>query len=148
MVCSRGESLTTHRNQMKLFKAIAAAVVIGGSLLIPNPAKAQYLDLSSLNFDQCMEKFESYYYCEKFHKDGAAGQAVSGNGCPPGTRQHQKTALFGLIKGRTLCLSDYEAESLRAQQQRDIQNNTRNSQPRFVNCTSNIYGNFVSTSCY
>ena len=49
---------------MKLFKAIAAAVVIGGFLLIPNPAKAQYLDLSSLNFDQCMEKFESYYYCE------------------------------------------------------------------------------------
>ena len=56
MVCSRGESLTTHRNQMKLFKAIAAAVVIGGSLLIPNPAKAQYLDLSSLNFDQCIGK--------------------------------------------------------------------------------------------
>ena len=65
---------------------------------------------------------------------GAAGQAVSGNGCPPGTRQHQKTALFDLIKGRTLCLSDYEAESLRAQQQRDIQNNIRNSKPRFVNC--------------
>ena len=41
---------------MKLFKAIAAAVVIGGSLLIPNPAKAQYLDLSSLNFDQCIGK--------------------------------------------------------------------------------------------
>ena len=148
MVCSRGESPTHHTYQMKLFNALAAAAVIGGSLLIPNPAKAQYIDLSSLNFDQCMEKFESNYYCKIFHKDGAAGKAVSVNGCPPGKRQHQKTALFGLIKGRTLCLSDYEAESLRAQQQQNIQNNIRNSQPRFINCTSNIYGKYVSTSCY
>ena len=73
---------------------------------------------------------------------------VTDNVCPAGTRQYQKTALFGLIKGQKLCLSDYEAESLRAQQQRDIQNNIRNNQPRFINCTSNIYGNYVSTSCY
>ena len=148
MVCSRGESPTHHTYQMKLFNALAAAAVIGGSLLIPNPAKAQYIDLSSLNFDQCMEKFESNYYCKIFHKAGAAGKAVSDNACPPGKRQYQKTALFGLIKGRTLCLSDYEAESLRTQQQQNIKNNIRNSQPRFINCTSNIYGKYVSTSCY
>ena len=38
---SRGESLTTHRNQMKLFNAIAAAVVLGGSLIAATPAEAQ-----------------------------------------------------------------------------------------------------------
>ena len=40
MVCSRGESLTTHTYQMKLFNAIAAAVVIGTSLIAANPGEA------------------------------------------------------------------------------------------------------------
>ena len=41
MVCLRGESLTTHRNQMKLFAAIATAAVIGASLIATTPAEAQ-----------------------------------------------------------------------------------------------------------
>lgn len=41
MVCLRGESLTTHRNQMKLFKAIAAtAAVITFSLGNGTPAQS------------------------------------------------------------------------------------------------------------
>ena len=43
MVCSRGESLTLHIKQMKLFNAIAATVVIGGALINPVPAKASTL---------------------------------------------------------------------------------------------------------
>ena len=45
MVCSRGESLTTHTNQMKLFKTIAAAAVVGASLVNTAPA------MSSVVFD-------------------------------------------------------------------------------------------------
>ena len=88
------------------------------------------------------------------------------NNCPPGKRQYQKTALFGLIKGEKLCLSDFEAESLRSQQRReiqdgiqriqqqqreewrDLQERTRLSYPRLINCTSRVYGNYVSTSCF
>ena len=40
MVCSRGESLTTHTNQMKLFNAIATAAVIGISATAVRPANA------------------------------------------------------------------------------------------------------------
>ena len=40
MVCSRGESLTHHTNQMRLFNAIAAATVIGTSLIVIPPAMA------------------------------------------------------------------------------------------------------------
>ena len=41
MVYSRGESLTHHTNQMKLLNVIAAAAVLGASLLaIGNAAKA------------------------------------------------------------------------------------------------------------
>ena len=41
MVCSRGESLTTHMNQMKLFNAITAAVVVGTSFIAATPAEAR-----------------------------------------------------------------------------------------------------------
>ena len=41
MVCLRGESLTHHTNQMKLFNAIAAAAVIGTSLITATPAEAR-----------------------------------------------------------------------------------------------------------
>ena len=37
----KGESPTLHTGQMKLFKAIAASAVIGGSFLIPVPAEAR-----------------------------------------------------------------------------------------------------------
>ena len=71
-------------------------------------------------------------------------------GCPPGTRQYQKTALFGLIKGAKLCLSDYEAESLRqAQLQNAITNMNQNmNRNRIINCTSNTWGSYMSTTCY
>ena len=43
MVCSRGESLKHHSNQMKLFNAITTAVVVGGSFVATAvPASAQY----------------------------------------------------------------------------------------------------------
>ena len=41
MVCLRGESPTTHMNQMKLFNVIAAAAVIGTSFFTINPAEAR-----------------------------------------------------------------------------------------------------------
>ena len=48
MVCSQGESLTLHTGQMKLFNAIAAAAVIGTSLITAGPAEASVLiDLNS-----------------------------------------------------------------------------------------------------
>ena len=40
MVCSGGECLTLHISQMNLFNAIAAAVVIGASLIAANPGEA------------------------------------------------------------------------------------------------------------
>ena len=40
MVCSGGESLTHRINQMKLFDAIGAAVVIGASIIAANPGEA------------------------------------------------------------------------------------------------------------
>ena len=41
MVCSRGESLTHRTNQMKLLNAIAAAAVIGTSLIAASPVEAR-----------------------------------------------------------------------------------------------------------
>ena len=41
MVCSRGESLTLHTSQMKLFNAIVAAAVIGTSLITASPAQSR-----------------------------------------------------------------------------------------------------------
>lgn len=38
--CVRGESLTHHTNKMKLFNVIAAAAVIGTSLISARPVKA------------------------------------------------------------------------------------------------------------
>ena len=96
---------------------------------------------------------------------------VQNNDCPPGKRIYQKTALFGLIKGTKLCLSDYEAESLRqAQAQNAIKNIneaaslrqeeeslrqqrmqnlwTNMNQNRIINCTSNTFGSYMSTTCY
>ena len=48
MVCLRGESLTHHTNQMKLFNAIATAAVIGTALVAVNPAEASvYVDMDA-----------------------------------------------------------------------------------------------------
>ena len=70
----------------------------------------------------------------------------SSTGCPPGKCVYQKTALFGLVKGAKLCLSDYEAESLR---QAQVQNAITNmNQNRIIDCTSNTFGNYMSTTCY
>ena len=41
MVCSRGESLTHRKHQMKLFNAIAAAAVIGTSFIAANAVEAR-----------------------------------------------------------------------------------------------------------
>ncbi len=82
--------------------------------------------------------------------------------CPPGKNQYRKTALFGLIKGRKICLSDYELESLRAQQRRDLQNTLNNIEtqrkldnieansfrPKFVTCNSSRFGSYMSVTCY
>ena len=89
------------------------------------------------------------------------------NSCPPGKRVFQKTALFGLIKGQKICLSDYEAEQLKQQQARMMMDNINdmNTQrkldqietntcrptytiPRIINCSSNTFGNYMSTTCY
>ena len=40
MVCSRGESLTTHKNQMKLFNAIAGAAVAATTSILVSPVQA------------------------------------------------------------------------------------------------------------
>ena len=62
-------------------------------------------------------------------------------GCPPGTRQYHKTALFGLIRDAKLCLSDYKAESLsQAQVQNAITNMNQNlNTNRIINYTSNTW---------
>ena len=43
MVCSRGKSPTHHMKQIKLFNAIAAAAVIGASLITAAPAESSIL---------------------------------------------------------------------------------------------------------
>ena len=111
------------------------------------------------------------YYMNQFHKIKKSrsayrkSQPVSQQeslGCPPGKRIYQKTALFGLIKGAKLCLSDYEAESLRQTQvqneitnmnqtrlQNAITNMNRNvNRNRIINCTSNAYGSYRSITCF
>ena len=62
MVCSRGEILTHHIIQMKLFNAIAAAAVIGTSFISPNPAEARngWVIVGENNGELYHEKFESY----------------------------------------------------------------------------------------
>ena len=41
MVCSRGESLTHHINQINFFNVIAAAAVIGASFVTARPSEAR-----------------------------------------------------------------------------------------------------------
>ena len=99
------------------------------------------------------------YYMNEFYKIKKSRSAFRSDqpvsqkeslGCPPGKRIYQKTALFGLVKGAKLCLSDYEAESLRqTQTQNAITNMNRTlDRNKIVQCTSNAWGNYMSTTCY
>ena len=86
MVCLRGESLTTHRNQMKLFKTIAAtAAVITCCIGNPLPAEARDGDklgctqnqyqlkididestcIAKLEMRQAQEEFNAYYQAKE-----------------------------------------------------------------------------------
>ena len=101
------------------------------------------------------------------------GNRYDPSSCPPGKRQYTKTHLFGLIKGAKLCLTDYEVESLRQGERdravksfTDSMNKLNESMqpqqqviiqqpllqpvqpPRVINCYSNTYGHYTSTSCY
>ena len=116
--------------------------------------------------------------CERQEETGAKIEAniqaynenAQRDGCPPGKRIYQKTALFGLIKGAKLCLTDYEAEQLQQARINQIQNSLSNMEtqrkldqierntsmtsmpqisiPQIINCTSNTFGNYMSTTCY
>ena len=57
MVCIRGESLTIHISQMKLFNAIATAAVIGTASLMTGTAHAQSLPLRvGMNYGEARDK--------------------------------------------------------------------------------------------
>lgn len=77
--------------------------------------------------------------------------------CPPGKSLRQKTTFLGLIKLGKVCLSDYEVEALRQGERHRALQNFSNSMkslsesmqpPKVINCYSNTYGNYTSTSCY
>jgi hypothetical protein len=77
--------------------------------------------------------------------------------CPPGKSLRQKTTFLGLIKLGKVCLSDYEVEVLRQGERHRAMDNFSDSMnrlsesmkpPRVINCYSNTYGNYTSTSCY
>ena len=99
MVCSRGESLTTHMNQMKLFNAIAAtAAVIGTSLITANSSYAKngwiYVSTDHMNVSSYVKpqqfsgRYREYMYhasnitqplkmladCQGWRVQGAVGQ--------------------------------------------------------------------------
>ena len=81
MVCLRGESLTTHMNQMKLFNAIAAAAVIGASFVAASPAIGasledkqranQYMDLANdaiFRASQAQMRGDTRTVCRNYRK--------------------------------------------------------------------------------
>jgi len=67
MVCSRGESLTTHPTQMKLFTAIATAAVMGTSLLTATPAEARNGWVQAI----CDDNTGECYYVKVISKRGS-----------------------------------------------------------------------------
>ena len=186
---------------MKLFSAIAAAAVIGGSCISSLPVKATiWADLNNktvlgkndnitdvyITFNGKTQRVKHVdaalpvdnstalgktqnaamtqpgyeYYMTIFKRDvdrekafnlgdqnqWRGGASRASGSCPSGTREYQKSALFGLIKGKTMCLSDYEAESLRSQQRQNFQNNMNQNRQR--NCTTNFIGSTAYTNCY
>jgi len=80
------------------------------------------------------------------------------NTCQPGKSLYQKKWLFGLIKGGTMCLTDFEAESLKAQGRQSLQNSLNNlgnslkSNNKPISCygTANTIGSttYAQTNCY
>ena len=125
---------------MRLFNAIAAAAVIGGSLLIPVPADAgSCIARNADEIEKCRnEMMRSMQRGSDWKSPSDYASNYSSGNCPSGTREYQKSALFGLVKGKTMCLSDYEAESLRAQRARDIQRTLNESFPDPVHCSGTV----------
>ena len=72
---------------------------------------------------------------------------IKTNACPPGKSLRQKTTFLGLIKLGKICLSDYEVEVLLQGERRNRALGSLKA-PRVINCSSNTYGNYTSTSCY
>ena len=73
--------------------------------------------------------------------------------CQPGKSLYQKRWLFGLIKGGTMCLTDFEAESLKAQRRQSLQNslnNMNNNKPTSCYGTANTIGSttYTQANCY
>ena len=141
---------------MKLSAFVAIAAVVGGSFLIPVPADAgSCIARNAVEIEKCREEMMRSMKRGSDWKSPSdyASNRSSGN-CPSGTSEYQKSALFGLVKGKTMCLSDYEAESLNAQRARDIQQNLNESfsSPRNCSGTINSWGNSgyatYNTTCY
>ena len=155
MVCSRGESLTTHRNQTKLFKAVAAAVVVSASLIPIQPAEAKKV-YSKEEWYECQKEIHVHKACslvpnsENQSRSNGGRPSFSteswGNDCPPGTRHYRTKGLFGLGARDIGCMTAYEAESLRRQNYHNFQNNLNRNRMR--NCTTNFIGSTAYTNCY
>tara|TARA_Y200000002_G_scaffold382357_1_gene399122 strand:- start:456 stop:1304 length:849 start_codon:yes stop_codon:yes gene_type:complete len=123
-----------------------------------------------------LENEEKNARSKKYEENNATKNAPQLSSCPPGKRQFTKTHFFGLIKGAKLCLTDYEVEALRQGERNrtdkalknftDSMNKLNESMqpqqqviiqqpllqpvqpPRVINCYSNTYGHYTSTSCY
>ena len=156
MVCSRGESLTHCITQMKLLNAIAAAAVIGVSVIAVNPAQASTKVITKNDYEECNKNWKSGQRAcslpgkKDIAKTGDGSQPdipwTTGNGCPPGTRHYRTNGLFGLGARDIGCMSAYEAESLRRQNAQNFQNNLNRNRTR--NCTTNLIGSTAYTNCY
>jgi hypothetical protein len=72
--------------------------------------------------------------------------APGGSTCPPGQQMYRTNGLFGIGARNLGCMTAYEAQSLRLQQQRNIQQNFQNNRPR--NCTTRFIGGTAFTNCY
>ena len=140
---------------MKPSTFVAAAAVIGGSLLIPNPADA----LGTCEIDTEIKSFDfnfpgSFVRAVKlnlasnfFRSVSRASQFnVASSRCPAGTRYH-KIRVGGLIKRTAAegCFTDFQASQLRMQananQQQRIRNFQQNLNESFrspVNCSGTV----------
>ena len=91
MVCVQGESLTYHRNQMKLFNAIAAAAVIGCSFLIPVPAQAGGCYASYIVDDMNMLLMEGKNVNEAWQEQVRLGNSDGSAYCWRQTKSYLRT---------------------------------------------------------
>ncbi len=158
IVADLDESTVTGRND-----GFANVTIIRGGEVVKTEAEAartppsteklqaqekRTVKMTSEGYKYYFSEFDRLQAVEIEHQRSSAEQKLrlsgrgDGGGCPSGTREYRKTALFGLIKGKTMCLSDYQAESLNQQR---IQN-LNNSRPR--NCTTNFIGSTGYTNCY